>query len=190
MGAPYVQHRGDGCDRKCHRLYCTYVHYTSKKINADTESKESAAPAHASVGAGGVNGGTVLRMGLILSSRTYRQPCPTNSTPSFHRDQQKTSCIGNPSTAGRQRGVRHAEVCEVRMVTEMPTGYGTPARVAERSREAIGRLQPEEPLKLPEVPTHMAADRDEGRSDTRAVSGRNPASARARMTRQALSATT
>src|SRR6266446_7077849 len=30
MRAPYVQQRGEGCDRKCPLLYCTYVHYTRK----------------------------------------------------------------------------------------------------------------------------------------------------------------
>src|SRR5712691_11987367 len=40
MGAPYVQHRGDGCDRKCHRIYCTYVHYTSKKSTRTRKAKK------------------------------------------------------------------------------------------------------------------------------------------------------
>ncbi len=30
MRAPYVQQRGEGCDRKCPLLYCTYVHYSRK----------------------------------------------------------------------------------------------------------------------------------------------------------------
>src|SRR4029453_7186420 len=40
MGAPDVQHRGDEWDRKCHRLCCTYVHYTSKKSTRTREAKK------------------------------------------------------------------------------------------------------------------------------------------------------
>jgi hypothetical protein len=40
MSAPYVQHRGYGYVRKCQRIYCAYVQYSSPYFSAERERTE------------------------------------------------------------------------------------------------------------------------------------------------------